>query len=170
MQLRSFFLVFLLALVSSFAPAQSSQYSDSDPVLLRTMQQELDRAMTSLSKSDPAPYFISYSVDEESGRVIVASSGAIVADVARHERSADISVRVGDRDLDNTHGENRTNGLAQTSVPVDDKPDAIARVLWLNTDRMYKKASQIYVEVKTRTKVRAEEEDSSPDLDRKSVV
>lgn len=164
MQLRSFFLILLLALVSLFAHAQSSQTTNADPVLLRTMQQELDRAMTSMSKSDPAPYFISYSVDEESGHVIVASNGAIVADVGRHERSADISVRVGDRDLDNTHGENRLNGLSQTSVPLDDKPDAIARVLWLNTDRMYKKAAQIYVEVKTKTKVRAEEEDPSPDF------
>lgn len=164
MQLRSFVLIFLLPVVSSFSPAQSTQITNADPVLLRTMQQELDRAMTSLSKADPAPYFISYSVDEETGRVIVASNGGIIANVARHERSADISVRVGDRDLDNTHGENRFNGLAQTSVPVDDKPDAIARVLWLNTDRMYKKAAQIYVEVKTRTKVRAEEEDSSPDF------
>src|SRR5215469_7297373 len=145
MQLRSFFLILLLAVVSLFAHAQSSQTTNADPVLLRTMQQELDRAMTSLSKSDPAPYFISYSVDEESGHVIVASNGAIVADVGHHERSADISVRVGDRDLDNTHGENRLNGLSQTSVPLDDKPDAIARVLWLNTDRMYKKAAQIYV-------------------------
>lgn len=164
MQLRSFFLILLLALVSLFAHAQSSQTTNADPVLLRTMQQELDRAMTSLSKADPVPYFISYSVDEESGHVIVASNGAIVADVGRHERSADISVRVGDRDLDNTHGENRLNGLSQTSVPLDDKPDAIARVLWVNTDRMYKKAAQIYVEVKTKTKVRAEEEDPSPDF------
>src|SRR5579864_1342933 len=164
MQLRSFFLILLLALVSLFAPAQSTQTTNADPVLLRTMQQELDRAMTSLSKADPAPYFISYSVDEEFGQVLVASNGAIVANVGRHERSADISVRVGDRDLDNTHGEQHFNGLAQTSVPVDDKADAIARVLWLNTDRMYKKAAQIYVEVKTKTKVRAEEEDSSPDF------
>lgn len=164
MQLRSFFLVSFLALVSVLALAQSVPTTNSDSVLLRTMQQELDRAMTSLSKSDPAPYFISYSVDEESGRVVAASNGAIIADVTRHERSADISVRVGDRDLDNTHGENRMNGLAQTSIPLDDKPDAIARVLWLNTDRMYKKAAQVYLEVKTRTKVRAEEEDSSPDF------
>lgn len=164
MQLRSLFVIFLLVLVSLLAPAQSTQYSNSDPVLLRTMQQELDRAMTSLSKSDPAAYFISYAVDEESGRVIVASNGAIVADVGRHERSADISVRVGSRDLDNTHGEHRFYGVVQSNVPVDDKPDAIARVLWQNTDRMYKKAAQTYLEVKTTTKVHAEEEDSSPDF------
>src|SRR5689334_13888582 len=71
-----------------------------DPVLLKTMQQELDRAMTSLAKADPAPYFISYSVTDESGAVIMASNGALVANMKRHERNADISVRVGSRDLD----------------------------------------------------------------------
>jgi predicted Zn-dependent protease len=128
------------------------------------MQQELGRAMSSLGKADPAPYFISYSVDEEFGRVIVASNGAIVANISRHERNGDISVRVGGRDLDNTHGENRFGAVVTASIPLDDKPDAIARVLWLNTDRMYKKAAQTYLEVKTNTSVRAEEEDSSPDF------
>ena len=160
-----FFLVLLLAaLIAPFAPAQSNQSTNPDPVLLKTMEQELGRAMNSLSKSDPAAYFISYLVSEESGRVIVASNGAIVANIGRHERSGDISVRVGSAELDNTHGENRFNAVSQTTVPLDDKSDAIARVLWLNTDRAYKKAAQTYLEVKTRTKVRAEEEDSSPDF------
>jgi TldD protein len=136
----------------------------ADPLLLNTMQQELDRAMSSLSKADPAPYFISYSVNEEFGTIIMAGSGALVANIKRHDRSADISVRVGTRELDNTHGENRFNAITTAALPLDDKPDAIARVLWLNTDRMYKKAAQGYLEVKTNTRVRAEEEDSSPDF------
>ena len=156
-----------LFLACAFLPAaagQSSQSSNPDPVLLRTMQQEMERAMTALSKADPHPYFMSYSVDEEFGTVVVASNGAIVASINRHERNADISVRVGNRDLDNTHGENRFHAITSTALPLDDKPDAIARVLWLNTDRMYKKAAQTYVEVKTNTKVHAEEEDSSADF------
>src|SRR5438270_646121 len=164
----SFFRSLILGLLAvSWAPAavgQSSQSSNPDPVLLQTMQQELQRAMSALSKADPPPYFISYSVDEEFGTVIVGSSGAIVASIGRHERNADISVRVGNRELDNTHGENRFHAITTASLPLDDKPDAIARVLWLNTDRMYKKAAQTFVEVKTNTKVRADEEDSSPDF------
>lgn len=120
--------------------------------------------MTSLSKADPAPYFISYSVDEEFGKIIIASNGALVGNINRHERTADISVRVGSRQLDNTHGENRFHANATTSLPLDDKPDAIARVLWTTTDHMYKKAAQTFLEVKTSTKVKADEEDSSPDF------
>lgn len=160
----SFLAVFLALLALPTEGKQTSQTKNPDPVLLQAMDQELGRAMSSLGKADPAAYFISYSVDEQFGRIIVASNGAIVANMDRHERNGDISVRVGDRDLDNTHGENRFNAVTTTSIPLDDKPDAIARVLWLNTDRMYKKAAQTYLEVKTSTKVKAEEEDSSPDF------
>ncbi|HZI55477.1 MAG TPA: metallopeptidase TldD-related protein, partial [Verrucomicrobiae bacterium] len=90
--------------------------------------------------------------------------GALMANIKRHERTVDVSVRVGDRDLDNTHGENRFNAVTTAALPLEDRPDAIARVLWINTDRMYKKAAQGFLEVKTNTKVRAEEEDSSPDF------
>src|SRR5215467_4015362 len=96
MQLYRFVLaLFLGALIAPVSSAQStsSSTSNADPVLLQTLQQELNRAMTSLSKADPAPYFISYSVDEQFGRVIVASNGAIVANLSRHERNADIFVR-----------------------------------------------------------------------------
>jgi TldD protein len=146
------------------AAVQSSPSASSEPVLLRTMQQELDRAMSSLNKAEPAPYFISYSANDEFNSVIIAANGAIVANINRHERVGSITVRVGGRDLDNTHGENRFNAVANASLPLDDRPDAIARVLWLNTDRMYKKASQAYLEVKTNTKVHAEEDDASADF------
>src|SRR5579864_167683 len=163
--LKSYFLCLLLSL--SAAPAmlgQTAAAGATDPVLLHTLQQELDRAMGSLSKADPAPYFISYSGNEDFGSVIMASNGALMANIKRHDRTVDVSVRVGSRDLDNTHGENRFNAVTTASLPLEDKPDAIARVLWINTDRMYKKAAQGFLEVKTNTKVRADEEDSSPDF------
>jgi TldD protein len=154
----------LAALLTPGAWGQAGPGGNADTVLMRTLQQELNRAMSSLGKAEPAPYFISYSADEESDSVIIASNGALMANASRRERSVDISVRVGSRDLDNTHGEDHHNAVTTTSLPLDDKPDAIARVLWLNTDRMYKKAAQSYLEVKTKTKVRAEEEDLSADF------
>src|SRR5689334_4134376 len=162
---KSLFLSLFLSLLA--APAllgQTAAAGANDPVLLQTLQHELDRAMTSLSKADPAPYFISYAGNEEFSSVIMGSHGALMANIKRHERTVDVSVRVGDRDLDNTHGENRFNAVTTAALPLEDRPDAIARVLWINTDRMYKKAAQGFLEVKTNTKVRAEEEDSSPDF------
>jgi len=156
--------LFLAVLAIPAGGGQAAPSRPGESVLMRTLQQELDRAMSSLSKAEPAPYYISYSATEQSGAVIVGSNGAIVANIDRRERSVDISVRVGSRDLDNTHGDNRYHAITTAALPVEDKADAIARVLWLNTDRMYKRAAQSYLEVKTKTKVRAEEEDSSPDF------
>jgi len=36
-----------------------------ESILLTTMQSELERAKSSLAKSDPAPYFISYEVYDQ---------------------------------------------------------------------------------------------------------
>ncbi|HEV2963830.1 MAG TPA: metallopeptidase TldD-related protein [Candidatus Angelobacter sp.] len=165
--LFSRFLCFGTLFAASFVPAvwgQSTPTTNPDPVLMTIMQQELNRAMSSLSKADPAPYFISYETTEEFSSIIVGSHGALVGTISRHDRSADITVRLGNRELDNTHGENRFNAVSSVNLPLEDKADAIQRVLWLNTDRMYKKASQAFLEVKTNTKVRAEEEDSSADF------
>jgi TldD protein len=162
---KSFVLcLFLVLLAVPALPEQNVAGGAAEPPLLRFMQQELDRAMGSLSKADPAPYFISYAGNDDFETVIMASNGSMVGNIERHDRNVDVSVRVGSRDLDNTHGENRFNAITTASLPLDDKPDAIARVLWLNTDRMYKKAAQGYLEVKTNTRVRAAEEDSSPDF------
>jgi predicted Zn-dependent protease len=165
----SFFRVLCLGtlLAASFVPpasGQSTPTTNPDPVLMTIMQQELNRAMSSLSKADPAPYFISYETTEEYSSIIIGSNGALVGTISRHDRSADVTVRLGNRELDNTHGENRFNAVGSTSLPLEDKADAIQRVLWLNTDRMYKKASQAFLEVKTNTKVHADEEDSSADF------
>src|SRR5437588_5001671 len=136
---RCLFLWICLAgvfVLPAWGRAQESNSADS--VLLQTMKQELGRAMTFLAKADPAPYFISYSASDEFQNVIMASNGAIVGNIDRHSRIADISVRVGSPDLDNTHGEHRFGSVVTAVLPLDDKPDAIARVLWLNTDHMYK--------------------------------
>lgn len=161
---RFFCLGTLLAASVPAVWGQQTPTTNPDPVLLTIMQQELNRAMSSLGKADPAPYFISYDTTEEYSSLIIASHGALIGTISRHERLADITVRLGSRELDNTHGENRFNSVASVNLPLEDKPDAIQRVLWLNTDRMYKKASQAYLEVKTNTKVRADEEDSSADF------
>src|SRR5262249_4170714 len=116
---------FLLGLVlaSSLVPGASTQASKpaaqsakagqpaGTPALLQAMQQELNRAMAALGKADPAPYFISYAAREQSATTIVASHGALLASSSRHDRLADISVRVGTPELDNTHNENRAGGV-----------------------------------------------------------
>ncbi|HEX8872044.1 MAG TPA: metallopeptidase TldD-related protein [Candidatus Acidoferrum sp.] len=135
----------------------------ADPVL-RTMQAELNRAKSALAKSDPAPYFLSYTANEQEQTIIAASYGGVISNITTRRRTADVTIRVGSPELDNTHGQSRQTGMTSGTLPLGDDTDATARVLWELTDREYKRAAAAYLSVKTNTAVRAEEEDKSPDF------
>ena len=135
----------------------------ADPVLI-TMQTELDRAKTDLAKSDPAPYFLSYTVHDQDMIVIAGSFGGLLTDSAVKRRSADVTMRVGSPELDNTHGQSRSSGMTSDMLPLDGNAEATSRVLWEMTDRAYKRAAPAFMNVKTNTAVQAEEEDKSPDF------
>ncbi len=169
-QLASCVLAVQLACLSVPASGSDGDHSSTtattpatDPIL-RVMQAELNRAKTDLSKSDPAPYYLSYTVNDQDVIVIAASDGGLLSDSAVRRRTADVTMRVGTPDLDNTHGQSRASGMNSGTLPLDDDADATARLLWELTDRGYKRAAPAYLNVKTSTAVRAEEEDKSPDF------
>jgi TldD protein len=142
---------------------RSAAAAAADPVLA-TMQTELNRAKASLSKSDPAPYYLSYTVYDQDQTVIAAAYGGLLTNNSSRRRSADVVMRVGTPQLDNTHGQARSSGMTSGMLPLSNDPDAEARVLWELTDRAYKRAAPAYLNVKTNTAVQAEEEDKSPDF------
>src|SRR5215470_7886122 len=139
-------------------------------VVLKTMQTELARATAGLAKSDPAPYFLSYTVYDQNVVILVGAYGSLLTDTAVHRRQADVTMRVGSPTLDNTHGQSRSSGIVSGSLPFGDDQDAIARVLWELTDRAYKRAGPAFLNVKTNTAVKAEEEDKSPDFSKETPV
>lgn len=139
----------------------------ADPVL-QTMKSELARATNELAKTDPAPYYMSYSVNDQSNVVLVGAFGSLLTNGSAKRRQVDVVMRVGAPALDNTHGQSRSSGMTSGSLPLNDNADAIARVLWELTDREYKRAAPAYLNVKTNTAVRAEEEDKSPDFSREA--
>ncbi len=136
----------------------------SNDTVLSTMQTELNRAKTDLAKSDPAPYFLSYTVNDQDLIVIAGSFGGLLTDSAVKRRSADVTMRVGSPELDNTHGQSRSSAMTSDRLPLDGDAEATSRVLWEMTDRAYKRAAPAYMNVKTNTAVQAEEEDKSPDF------
>jgi len=138
-----------------------------DPIL-KVMQSELARATTNLAKSEPAPYYISYTVNDQDLVVLIGSYGSLLTNAGLRRRQADVTMRVGTPALDNTHGQSRSSGMTSGSLPLGDDPDAIARVLWDLTDREYKRAAPAFLNVKTNTAVRAEEEDKSPDFSKEA--
>ncbi|MGB7729652.1 MAG: metallopeptidase TldD-related protein [Candidatus Acidiferrum sp.] len=153
-----------LPLAAGPAPADKPASAAAADVVLATMRTELNRAKAELSKSDPAPYFLSYTVYDQDQIVIAAAYGGILSNSTTRRRTADVTMRVGTPQLDNTHGQSRGSGMTSGSLPLNDDPDAEARVLWELTNRAYKRAAPAYLNVKTNTAVEAEEEDKSPDF------
>src|SRR5580692_213724 len=141
--------------------------SVSDPVM-KVMQVELARASTDLGKTDSAPYYMSYTVYDQNLVVLVGAYGSLLTNASLQRRQADVVMRVGAPGLDNTHGQSRSTGMTSGTLPVGDDQDAIGRVLWELTDREYKRAAPAFLNVRTNTAVRAEEEDKSPDFSKES--
>jgi TldD protein len=153
-----------LPLVMPAATGDKPAPSAMPDTVLATMKTELTRAKADLAKSDPAPYFLSYTVYDQDQILIAAAYGGILSNSTTRRRSADVTMRVGSPELDNTHGQSRGSGMISGALPLQDDPDAEARVLWELTDRAYKRAAPAYLNVKTNTAVQAEEEDKSPDF------
>ncbi len=146
---------------SAHTPAPVS--AASDPVL-KAMQNEIKRATAELGKTEQPPYYLSYTVYDQDFVVLVGAYGSLLTNSAAQRRFADVNMRVGLPELDNTHGQSRPSGVNSGSLPLGNDQDAIARVLWELTDREYKRAVPSLLSVRTNTAVRAEEEDKSPDF------
>jgi predicted Zn-dependent protease len=140
----------------------------ADTVLLDAMSQELNRAMASLGNSSdarqPKPYFISYAVSDADSFNMSAQFGAVTLTRQSRRRTADVQIRVGTPEQDNTHADHRTSALTTIPLPLTDDREAIARSLWFATNRGYGRALDSYLKVQTEQQVRAKEEDGSGDF------
>lgn len=172
------FLVLALAAAASpvFAPAVTLPDPAAKPAatLADTMAAELNRAMATLGKPSQAgqepAYFISYDAHDVTRLAIVAQQGAIISTAQGRQRSADITVRVGDWALDNTHGTHRQSALHTVELPLADDRAAVSRALWWGTNTCYTTALQTFLRVKSETAVQAKEEDASADFSRQPPV
>ncbi len=151
-------------------PERAGTAAATTDVVLKTMQTELARATAGLAKTDPAPYFLGYTVYDQNLTILVGAYGSLLTDTVVQRRQADVTMRVGSSALDNTHGQSRMSGIVSGSLPFGEDQDAIARTLWELTDRAYKRAGPAFLKVKTDTAVRAEEEDKSPDFSKEAPV
>jgi predicted Zn-dependent protease len=141
------------------------------PPLIRIMDDEMRRNFEILRKADPAPYFISYEVFDSDVEVVSASFGAAGTQNRSHNRTADVSVRVGSPKLDNYHrnGRDHVQFLHSVSIPLDDDAAAIRRRLWLATDHSYQAAAKRLIQVQTEQKTRVAAEDDSDDFSREEA-
>jgi TldD protein len=148
----------------SVAAGDKSAVTPANDAVLKAMQTEMARATAELGKAEQPPYFMSYTVYDQDFVVLVGAYGSLLTNAAVQRRFADVNMRVGAPELDNTHGQSRPSGVNSGSLPLGNDQDAIARVLWEMTDREFKRAVPSLLNVRTNTAVRAEEEDKSPDF------
>jgi predicted Zn-dependent protease len=162
-----------LALVALSLPSRATDAAAPKPqantILLNAMDAELHRAMTSLGTSGDTsqqlkPYFLSYAVSDSESLNMTAQYGAITLTNQSRRRTADVQLRVGTPQQDNTHGDHRASALTTIPLPLTDDRDAIERSLWFATNRGYAKALDSFRAVKTEQQVRAKEEDGSGDF------
>lgn len=137
------------------------------PPLVSILAQELERNFSVLKQTgDPAPYFAAYSVTDAEGCVVSASLGALKTDSCDRSRSLDVTVRTGSPKLDNYHrlpGE-RQRFAGRLPLPLEDRPAAIQRRAWLETDRVYRLATEALIRIRTSRQVKVAEEDDSADF------
>jgi TldD protein len=150
----------LFVCVTAAASAQSS-------VLLDTMGEELNRNFSTLkAKADPAPYFLSYEVTEQSFNGVAATLGALTSDAHGKSRRLDVCVRVGSPKLDNYHrvrGE-RAQFTSGAALTFEDQPASIKQRIWLETDRAYRLAAERLIKIRTNSEVQVAARDSSSDF------
>ena len=128
------------------------------------MDKELQRARTELGKLTPSPHFISYTIYDEQQSFAYGMNGTLASSTTGRKRTADVILRVGSAALDNAHGENRPSAIISETLPLDDDPQAIAHSLWRLTFNEYRRASAAFLNVQTKSQVKAKEDDQSADF------
>lgn len=142
-------------------------YAAETPKLVEILTSELDRNFQSLKeKGDPKPYFAAYAITDNEITSIEATSGLLASKDTRRGRNLDVTVRVGSPKLDNYRRQSRD--VAQFTlgslVSLDDNPNALKRRLWLDTDSVYRSASQRLTNIKSNTQLKVDAADPSDDF------
>jgi TldD protein len=165
-----------IGLLSQAAQRNPAPTPGPSPVL-QALQEEMTRSVNDLKrKANPAPYFISYAVNEVQATEVEADLGALTSNETERSRLLDIDVRVGDYQVDSTHqirGQRTPAGPAfsyPVVMPLDNDVAALKSVIWLETDRKYKAALERFIQVRANRAIKVDEEDNSADLSRESGV
>ena len=167
----------LIAAAASSAGAQSTDRALSRSGVLPAMRQELARSVGTLRAQPTPPYFLSYDVTEVRSAGVHGAFGTITGASDERRRMLGVDPRVGTPAFDNTHevaGGMPSFGFferyALAAVPLDDDTLAIRRVIWYQTDRLYKRAIEQLARARAGAQLRVTPEDTSPDFSREPAV
>jgi TldD protein len=161
----------LLALLASLTAGEPLP---DDPALTAA-QAEIDRAMEALSDEDEPPYHLSVGIVDTLSVRIASSNGALATSREDRYRVADVDVRVGRPELDNTHKIRDASWFSeemrdQIRLPLDGDPAVTQRLLWKAIDERYQGAVRRLSKVKGNESVKVERDDRSPDFSQVEAV
>lgn len=133
-----------LVLASATLAGNVHAQSEEEDTLLRSLQDEMDRALNELRLDlEPPPYFVAYTVSETKSKSVTYVLGAHNGSNESRGRFLSVVVRVGSPELDNTNFVNFGAGFiggGSNRVPLTGSYDEMRRVIWLATDVAYKRA------------------------------
>ncbi|MBO9618614.1 MAG: hypothetical protein J7539_06200 [Niabella sp.] len=138
--IKRIFLFSCLLLLSSAPFAQELK----DNFYVKVLSEELDRNIKKLQLPDLGkPFFISYKLRNAQSQTLRAERGHIVTPFSAvdESRMASVKLLVGDyhRNFDYLF-----NNGSYIALPEENNVDEIRRLLWLETDRVYKNTAQQY--------------------------
>ena len=140
------------------------------PAILTAMQDEIGRSMATLSKADPAAYFLSYTVADREVSEVSGSNGAVLTSSDGRTRWLEVQTRVGTYQLDDSHklGDRPPSRTSPgSSATIDDDVPTLRREIWRETDRQYRAAAEALIKVKTSQQVQVQTaEGAAPDFSR----
>lgn len=157
-----------LLMLALFAGTPRADAPQASPAM-EVATQELNRVMSSLQGREDAPYHLAYEIVDTQQVRLSATYGVLAANEDDHYRSADIDVRVGSPELDNTHKIRDASWWSEESrhqvrLPIDDDPYAIRMMLWRETDDAWRAAVRRLTKVRANEAVKVAREDRSADF------
>jgi hypothetical protein len=152
MNTRKSHLFVALAAFFVFFPATFTlaQKSSAREIIQRAMREEMQRNIQRLQMENlQRPFFISYAIRDVKTMAVAATLGALVSSDEDHFRRHSVRVMVGDyhrTDENFQAGGTWRQTLLQgaDALPIEDDYNGIRRALWIATDNVYKRASEIY--------------------------
>src|ERR1700732_244249 len=158
----------ILVTAWSCVAGEAKSPSTTAPAVLTAMQQELERSMAGISKSEPPDYFVSYTVADRQYSEVSGSNGALLSSTQNRARWLEVQTRVGTYQLDDTHklGERQPSWRSPgTTMALDDDIGVLRREIWRETDRQYRAATEALIKVETSQQVQVQTtEGAAPDF------
>ena len=167
--IRSVFAIALVCAAGALLPARSAIASD-DSAVRKAMEDEMARSLAELHLgSEPAPYFLRYTLIDEDSTSMSARLGATVTSDHEHDRRMRVDARVGSANEDNSNFSG--GGFSFSMAPFgggmvsrEDDYQALRQNFWQLTDREYKRALETLAKKKASHAVEAADKDKVADF------